>query len=897
MTIYYNPAYSAAPYRNGATAVEFGDAYCGDVQLLQKLLFYACVPYAPASKEVRMAHYYAHMQQKIDAASPFYSSFNVDSAGMTSAILAWRDALVEVGWNVKAYAGESKKLALLRDVEPEAMPRGEADYWYLLLQIASERKILPEGVDIVVTADEKEFREHIAHILSEQSAKGVKVEYRPIVAPVADGNLGKIQAAFLSGSKDKIVFDGSDDTFCYTQFANEDEALRYVATEPVDSSSVYYCSKPKRFDNTLKLLGKPAIGSTLTASTPQVVQLFMLGNGLFEYPLNVHRIIEWLNTPINPIRGDFRRKLSSAIVNSGGVNNEAWNKVKSDFLGKIEDDKERKECVKNYDKFLPLPQGEKIDVAAVIEFNENLRQWVLTKLQSQHTDEVVKEQYASVYAYCSSLIKMLESAPSDFSLLDLQLWCRNIAQPSNYSHYKAEVASHNTIASMGDIHDVAERVVWFPAEDSGVANYPFEMLNENEYTEVAESGAKIYERYRHSFISQSAVVRMLLNTKRITIIEAKKSNGENILRHPLVLQLNERIQGGIKSVAMSCEIAPDALTKDAQVCNKSANSRVVELDDSIELKERHIRKKDSEKESDRAESYSSLNQLIQHPFEYVCEKCASLNDHILPSAQDLNKTLGNVAHLIVEEVFGKRPLKEVDDYYKNEYDAIFERAVNEVGLLLRLPEYSFELRRLKSSMRVALNLLSGFITVNGLTVDGCEHDFKLAKWAAAGEGVMLNSRADMLLSDRNGGKVILDFKYTSKQTGRRTEIEQNRALQLEVYRFMAKQEFGENIPVRVAFVLLPDVIILTADEFDADTYPIECADERKDKCVMTEAAFAYKFRWQQLKEGKIERVEGAKVGTGDYGEQQDEKGLFPLSSYSGKEYDKNRFDKGHKNLK
>ena len=299
----------------------------------------------------------------------------------------------------------------------------------------------------------------------------------------------------------------------------------------------------------------------------------------------------------------------------------------------------------------------------------------------------------------------------------------------------------------------------------------------------------------------------------------------------------------------------------------------------------------------RAESYSSLNQLIQHPFEYVCEKCASLNDHILPSAQDLNKTLGNVAHLIVEEVFGKRPLKEIDDYYKNEYDAIFERAVNEVGLLLRLPEYSFELRRLKSSMRVALNLLSGFITVNGLTVDGCERDFKLAKWAAAGEGVMLNSRADMLLSDRSGGKVILDFKYTSKQTGRRTEIEQNRALQLEVYRFMAKQEFGENIPVRVAFVLLPDVIILTADEFDADTYPIECADERKDKCVMTEAAFAYKFRWQQLKEGKIERVEGAKVGTGDYGAQQDEKGLFPLSSYSGKEYDKNRFDKGHKNLK
>jgi hypothetical protein len=30
---------------------------------------------------------------------------------------------------------------------------------------------------------------------------------------------------------------------------------------------------------------------------------------------------------------------------------------------------------------------------------------------------------------------------------------------------------------------------------------------------------------------------------------------------------------------------------------------------------------------------------------------------------------------------------------------------------------------------------------------------------------------------------------------------------------MAKQEFGEDINVRVAYVLLPDVTILTADSF------------------------------------------------------------------------------------
>mgnify|MGYP003462808013 FL=1 len=116
MTLYYNPAYSSSPYRKAASDVEFGNIYCGDVQLLQRLLFYAGVPYRPVANEERIAYYHACMQGKVDASSPFYESFKTDSAGMSRTILAWRDALVEVGWNAKSYAGNSIKLSLLRDI-------------------------------------------------------------------------------------------------------------------------------------------------------------------------------------------------------------------------------------------------------------------------------------------------------------------------------------------------------------------------------------------------------------------------------------------------------------------------------------------------------------------------------------------------------------------------------------------------------------------------------------------------------------------------------------------------------------------------------------------------------------------------------------------------------------
>ena len=183
---------------------------------------------------------------------------------------------------------------------------------------------------------------------------------------------------------------------------------------------------------------------------------------------------------------------------------------------------------------------------------------------------------------------------------------------------------------------------------------------------------------------------------------------------------------------------------------------------------------------------------------------------------------------------------------------------------------------------------------NGLTVDACEYEFKQAKWLDAGDGVSLGSRADMLLSDADGGKVIFDFKY-SRSKSRKTEVEENRALQLEVYRYMAKQEFGKDTNVRVAYVLLPDVTILTADEFD-DIDVIKLKADRASADVIAETARSYRFRWKQLKAGKIERVEGCAAGTGEYGEQEANKGLFPLSVYN-KKYSEDKFDKGYKNLK
>ena len=100
MTIYYNPTYSATPYRKNENNVDVGNIYCGNTQLLQRLLFYASDPFLPVSNEERVAYYHACMQGKVDASSPFYESFRTDSAD---------DA---VGWNYVTKKGNDAKVAL-----------------------------------------------------------------------------------------------------------------------------------------------------------------------------------------------------------------------------------------------------------------------------------------------------------------------------------------------------------------------------------------------------------------------------------------------------------------------------------------------------------------------------------------------------------------------------------------------------------------------------------------------------------------------------------------------------------------------------------------------------------------------------------------------------------------
>ena len=165
------------------------------------------------------------------------------------------------------------------------------------------------------------------------------------------------------------------------------------------------------------------------------------------------------------------------------------------------------------------------------------------------------------------------------------------------------------------------------------------------------------------------------------------------------------------------------------------------------------------------------------------------------------------------------------------------------------------------------------------------------QWSVASDGAVVESRADMVLRDENDNIVVLDFKW-NQNGGRyqRKSLEQSTALQLYLYRMLAEREYKRS--VRTAYLILPDMTLLSHDAFHNAT-PIgkDISTER-----MEQLANGYKLRWEQLKRGFVECVEGIAVGEGEYGEKADKFNLYPIYS-DDKVYYVNKFDKGHSKLK
>ena len=181
-------------------------------------------------------------------------------------------------------------------------------------------------------------------------------------------------------------------------------------------------------------------------------------------------------------------------------------------------------------------------------------------------------------------------------------------------------------------------------------------------------------------------------------------------------------------------------------------------------------------------------------------------------------------------------------------------------------------------MKECVNRLQHFIEINNLKVKACEQKHEkeeLPEFSAC--GINFTGSIDMVLEDDSGKPVIFDFKYSGGFKKYQEMLKENRSMQLELYNALVKHSLGLNqSDCRRAYVLLPEVKVITQNTFEGAHYYIRC--ERPHASLINEMKNSYLYRRNQILNGEVEDGEYIELEKLDYCSQINDENnpLVPL---------------------
>lgn len=283
------------------------------------------------------------------------------------------------------------------------------------------------------------------------------------------------------------------------------------------------------------------------------------------------------------------------------------------------------------------------------------------------------------------------------------------------------------------------------------------------------------------------------------------------------------------------------------------------------------------------ESHSSLQQLIQFPFEYTLERYAKLKDRGIEEIGQISTTEGNVAHKYIEVLFGKAG-GDIDTFiamHQSDYDNLLDAIVQEKGAVLLLPENHFEYNKYIRILRESVLNLGKIIKHNNLSYVGSEVLYQPSDPILNA----LQARIDLILKDSQDHVYIIDLKWTNSKNRYKTLIESSGDQQLAIYKKAVEKSQPGTIVSAYGYFVLSQGILYTPEEyakcFVNMTHITVC--KRKDQTKTADSIFdsvirSYKYRMERLTQGRIEEAEKMPLVAIEYVNDTATEGLIPLNT-------------------
>ncbi len=790
---------------------------------------------------------YRDCLEKLDNDQRFYHrSFATDPLGTAACLLEWRDQWILHGWSGTMADDAPKRLRDMAEVEAFAFTAVSPNIGQRLNAVHQALQHRKPDIEQVQLVDSVEtFPTCWQTVLAELHVVG------PVaLQPAGHGFLKTLQhqlQAAATGQTPKKQPWKVDGSVLVVQAETPTLAAQWLSTQlAVDHQTLLVSGGDgARLDALLAAACLPRQGLKEASAFRPALQVLPLALELLWDPINFYALVQFLTHPVCPVRSYARRRLAEKVADAPGIGGAYWQRTLAEIdkhYGEEQAPKAR-EQIAIWIEHARFPSESGAPLDAVIDRVGRLADFFRKRLGE--TDTAQRLAFLAGFGQCIACLESLKGLQAQgadrIRPRQLQkLVAQATANGSDNPLWPAEVGAGQEVSQPGAVIEPVERVIWWqlvmpvlPGSDPWSAR---EVRALREAGTVLPEVADRLDRAAHDWLrpvlAAQAQLVLVLPPPGEEVHPLWQMIGA-VVEQPRVIELETLLSAGGETMAL---VTPVPLP---------APKRWWQLPDDIAIT---LRPK---------ESFSSLEQLLFNPYQWLLRYSAKLQPSRIVSMGGDFRMLGNLAHGLVEQYFLHPSALVMSEA---EFDVWFAESfsvlVDQEGAILRSPGRGADLEGFRYRLHHSMRSLRGQVAKAGMVQ-------VLPERGVAGQfpGGELTGSADLVMRNGRGEHAIVDMKWSGIKKFP-DKLKRNRHLQLAIYAELLRQETGEW--PSVAYYVLDRARFLAPDERafpDAEVVP--SADGENTAQLWQRFLATWRWRVAQIQSGQIEVVLDAILATED----------------------------------
>lgn len=779
----------AFPNHGGGRSGALGAPVVGPNGLVDILETILGLSQPPSAHVVRIAAWQAALAS-IDRGQRYWSkSFAVDAWSSASALLDWRDMLVDAGWD-PGHAWPDGRIADLAAAELAAADCSPG--------LADRIRAVAASITPSITRSIRRIRLIDAHalhpcgwrhLLARLDAQGVGIEQIvPTAAAPADTALGKLQRWMLGTGPHGTASDG---TLTLANAASNVLAADLVGqwsdetgTTPPSLVIVAQNGDTQLLDHGLAAAGQPRAGRSRRSPHRGTLQLLQLGFRIAWSPFDPHALMELLMFARSPIASHAAGRLAGALEEAPGRGSDVWLQAWADIAARetanATTDKERAAISPRLARWRAWAEPALSDPVAGMALTDATAicdrtiAWALAR----HANDP-----DPLYLATATLATDVRGAlvALDRPVLPRTLVERIIDQALDAGHDDpaafAEAAHWRSVSHPGGVWDGVDNLVWwdFSTTAEGTARPPW---TKAERAMLAVAGTPLDDPGIAGQALSAAWERAILNCRgRLLLVSSGLGAHDEAGLHPVA----HRVAPALKASADHVRLE-DALSGAAIGLAGKTLQRVAMAPAPLPtVKTRWVTPAGyAARLEGRVESATSFENLLSCQLKWALNHVAGLRLGRARSIPDENRLLGNLAHAIARAVFAPGAPPSPEDAGARTR-ALLDETIDQIAAPLRHPAHAADLEFAERRLPLAMAALAESLVANNLVVEATE----LQASGTFEEALTVRGAIDLVARDSRGDIVIVDLKWSRSTRSRTEELRLGQAVQLATYGAMA----------------------------------------------------------------------------------------------------------------